>query len=41
VLGEAVELIRRLLTGGTATHAGSTVRLDGGRLDFVPADALG
>lgn len=35
-LREAVELIRRLLTGETVTYAGSTVRFDGGRLDFKP-----
>jgi 5,10-methylenetetrahydromethanopterin reductase len=35
-LREAVELIRRLLTGETVTYTGSTVRLDGGRLDFTP-----
>jgi 5,10-methylenetetrahydromethanopterin reductase len=38
-LREAVELIRRLLTGETVTYAGSTVRLDGGRLDFQPVRA--
>jgi 5,10-methylenetetrahydromethanopterin reductase len=36
---EAVELIRRLLTGETVTYTGSTVRLDGGRLDFTPTRA--
>jgi 5,10-methylenetetrahydromethanopterin reductase len=34
-----VELIRRLLTGETVTYAGSTVRFDGGRLDFTPPRA--
>jgi len=36
---EAVELIRRLLTGETVTCTGSTVRFDGGRLDFTPTRA--
>ncbi|MGH7335120.1 MAG: LLM class flavin-dependent oxidoreductase [Candidatus Rokuibacteriota bacterium] len=36
---EAVELIRRLLTGETVTYMGSTVRFDGGRLDFTPTRA--
>jgi 5,10-methylenetetrahydromethanopterin reductase len=36
---EAVELIRRLLTGETVTYTGSTVRFDGGRLDFAPVRA--
>jgi 5,10-methylenetetrahydromethanopterin reductase len=36
---EAVELIRRLLTGEAVTYAGATVRLDGGRLDFRPVRA--
>jgi len=35
VLGEAVELVQRLLTREAATHAGSTVRLDGGRLNSI------
>jgi 5,10-methylenetetrahydromethanopterin reductase len=38
-LREAVELIRRLLTGETVTYAGSAVRFDGGRLDFKPTRA--
>jgi len=38
-LREAVELIRRLLTGETVTYAGSMVRFDGGRLDFTPPRA--
>jgi 5,10-methylenetetrahydromethanopterin reductase len=38
-LREAVELIRRLLTGETVTYAGSTVRFGGGRLDFKPPRA--
>ena len=38
-LREAVELVRRLLTGETVTYAGSTVRFDGGRLDFTPPRA--
>jgi 5,10-methylenetetrahydromethanopterin reductase len=36
---EAVELIRRLLTGESVTYTGSTMRFDGGRLDFKPARA--
>jgi 5,10-methylenetetrahydromethanopterin reductase len=38
-LREAVELIRRLLAGEAVTYAGSTVRFDGGRLDFKPVRA--
>jgi 5,10-methylenetetrahydromethanopterin reductase len=38
-LREAVELVRRLLTGDPVTYAGSTVRFDGGRLDFKPTRA--
>jgi 5,10-methylenetetrahydromethanopterin reductase len=34
-----VELVRRLLTGESVTYTGSTVRFDGGRLDFKPARA--
>ena len=36
---EAVELIRRLLAGEAVTYTGSTVRFDGGRLDFRPERA--
>ena len=36
---EAVELIRRLLSGEPVTYAGQTVRFDGGRLDFTPVRA--
>src|SRR5262249_8690810 len=36
---EAVELIRRLLTGEPVNYAGSTVRLEGGHLDGTPRRA--
>lgn len=36
---EAVELIRRLLTGQTVTVKGAVVRFDDGRLDFTPPRA--
>jgi 5,10-methylenetetrahydromethanopterin reductase len=38
-IGEAVELIRRLLAGETVTAKGTQVSLDAGRLDFTPRRA--
>src|SRR4029077_10806495 len=38
-LGEAGEVIRKLLAGETVTYPGSVVRVDGAHLDFKPVRA--